>query len=124
MQQEESARRRSAPGGAANRAARWLAYGLLIYGALGVAFHLRWPAVLSAAAGSLTGALTFRDTPPELPGMDLLVAHYAARPWLPWACWLAGLALLAWRGARPTPTQAAPAPAVVPLAPPSRLVDR
>ena len=112
MQQQESTGRRSAPGGAADRAARWVAVGLLIYGALGVAFHLRWPAMLSAAAGSLTGALTFRDTPPELPGMELLVAHYAARPWLPWACWLAGLALLAWRGVRApqTPTTSPPAP--------------
>ena len=124
MQQQESAGRRSAPGGAANRAARWLAYGLLIYGALGVAFHLRWPALLSAAAGSLSGALSFRDTPPELPGMDLLVAHYAARPWLPWACWLAGLALLAWRSARPTRTQAAPVPAAVLASRPPWRVDR
>jgi hypothetical protein len=116
MQQQESTGRRSAPGGAADRAARWVAYGLLIYGALGVAFHLRWPAMLSAAAGSLTGALTFRDTPPELPGMDLPVAHYADRPWLPWACWLAGLALLAWRGVRAPQTPAA-MPTTAPPAP-------
>jgi hypothetical protein len=124
MQQQESTGRRSAPGGAADRAARWVAVGLLIYGALGVAFHLRWPAMLSAAAGSLTGALTFHDTPPELPGMDLLVAHYADRPWVPWACWLAGLALLAWRGISAPPAPAAGATTSPPAPRPRRRADR
>ncbi len=88
------------------RGAAWL---LLGYGALGVAAQLRGPALLGAALGVLGGAAA-TETPGDPPGSAPLTAFFAAQPWLPWAAWLLGLALLSGgRRALPLPAAAPPA---------------
>ncbi len=118
--QQQSAAGHDTSGLRTNRVARIGALALLVYGAAGIALNLRLPALLAVALPAALGTASFRDSPVEVPGLDPLVAHYAARPWLPWAAWLAGLALLVWvarRGApRPAPEvrTADAAPATLP----------
>src|SRR6476646_4421530 len=73
---------------------RWLAGGLLLYGAVGVAVQLRVVGVLAAGLQALGGGLSTNDGPAAVLGLDLLAAHYNALPPLPWLAWLAGLFLL------------------------------
>ncbi|MGI8587599.1 MAG: phospholipid carrier-dependent glycosyltransferase [Chloroflexia bacterium] len=70
------------------------AVALMIYGALGIVLNLRLPALVVASLGSLAGGAEFHTTPGDLPWLAPLSAHYADRPWLPWAAWLLGLAFL------------------------------
>ena len=82
---------------------------LLGYGAVGVAAQLRVPALLGAALGVL-GGHGAAVTPGDPPGIAPLTAFFAAQPWLPWAAWLLGLALLAGRGRPMDRAPAAPVP--------------
>jgi hypothetical protein len=92
MQQEGS------PQGRQRALDRWIAGGLLLYGAVGVAVQLRLAGGLLAGLEALTGTIDFHAAPPAVPGLDLLAGHYDALPALPWLAWLAGL-LLWHRGA-------------------------
>ncbi len=103
---------------------RWIASGLLLYGAVGIAVQLRLVGGLLAGLLALGGTLDFHAAPVMVPGLDLLAAHYDAAPALPWLAWLAGLIL--WRrGAAPSqvPDPAPPAPDPAPIAPPRRSRD-
>src|SRR5689334_1913847 len=89
-----SAMRQEGPGGGGRRGlGRWIAGGLLLYGAVGVAVQLRLVGGLLAGIAALAGRLDFRAAPPAVPGLDWLAGHYDALPALPWLAWLAGLLL-------------------------------
>lgn len=64
---------------------------LILYGTLGVAVHLR---LFSLLYSGLVGWFGLGTAPFPLFFMEPLQAHYDARPWLPWAAWLAGTGLL------------------------------
>src|SRR4051794_14338867 len=77
------------------RADRWLASGLLLYGAVGVAVQLRLLGVLAAGVAAWGGGLDFHSGPLAIPGLGALEAHFQGLPALPWAAWLLGLIGLA-----------------------------
>ena len=95
-------------GNGARRWGRWVAGGLLLYGAVGVAVQLRLVGGLLAGAAALAGGLDFHSAPFAVPGLDALAGHFDALPALPWLAWPAGL-LLWGRGTRPA-AGATPAP--------------
>lgn len=71
--------------------ARYGAMALVLYGAFGVAVHLR---LFSLLYSGLAGWFGLGAAPYPLLFMEPLQAHYDARPWLPWAAWLVGTGLL------------------------------
>lgn len=73
---------------------KYVSAALLLYGAVGVAIQVRLLPLL------IEGLLAwFRPGEESLtsPWLGLLQGHYDAIPWLPWAAWLAGVGLLAYR---------------------------
>ena len=106
-----SAMRQEGPGGDGRRGlGRWIAGGLLLYGAVGVAVQLRLVGGLLAGLAALAGGLDFRAGPPAVPGLDWLAGHYDALPALPWLAWLAGLLL--WSRGAPAPDAGGAGPAL------------
>ncbi|HKP51400.1 MAG TPA: hypothetical protein VJ183_01980, partial [Chloroflexia bacterium] len=75
---------------------RYATAALIIYGAVGVAVHLRLVSMLVEGARGWLGLQSPSAVPVDFPWLDFLHAHYDARPWLPWAAWLVALGLLAW----------------------------
>ena len=73
---------------------------LIVYGAVGVAVSLRLLPLLFEGVGSWFGGHVAWDVPQQLAWLDPLQAHYDARPWLAWAAWLVGGALLPFAFAR------------------------
>ncbi|MEO8287435.1 MAG: hypothetical protein ABI670_13500 [Chloroflexota bacterium] len=68
---------------------------LIIYGAVGVAVNLRLIAlIIGALTGWLGPSWSAFAAPIQLSFLAPLQAHFDARPWLPWAAWLVGAALL------------------------------
>ncbi len=102
--QQQDRDRRGAP-----TLGRWIASGLLVYGAVGIAVQLRLVGGLLAGLTALGGSLDFHAAPVAVPGLDGLAAHYDAAPALPWLAWLAGLLL--WRRSTSPPLSPDPAPA-------------
>ncbi|HET6261836.1 MAG TPA: hypothetical protein VFG99_06310, partial [Chloroflexia bacterium] len=72
----------------------YLAGALIIYGALGVAVHLRLLPLVVQGLVSWLGPPPASSPPLSIPPLSLLQAHYDALPWLPWAAWLAGVGIL------------------------------
>lgn len=84
------------PGGRGG-ALRYLSIALIAYGALGVAIHLRLLPLAAAGFMAWLGLPAASDMPALWGVLGLLQAHYDALPWLPWAAWLVGVGLLAFR---------------------------
>ncbi len=82
----------------ANRDAiiKYAAAALIVYGAVGVAVHLRFISLLVEGVRGWLGLQSAFDAPLSMPWLDALTTHYSARPWLPWAAWLVAIGLLAW----------------------------
>ncbi len=78
----------------------YLSGALLVYGAAGVALLMRLPAMLWEGARGWLGPPGTGDAPVTLSWLDPIQAHYDALPWLPWAAWLGGLAIVAWLSSR------------------------
>ncbi len=76
---------------------RYLAVALVVYGAVGVAVHLRLLPLLTASASSWVGLPAPFSVPARWSMLAPIEAHYDGLPWLPWAAWLAGAALLTLR---------------------------
>ncbi|HEX9989773.1 MAG TPA: hypothetical protein VGE45_15020 [Chloroflexia bacterium] len=72
----------------------YLAAALIVYGALGVAVHLRLLPLVVQGLASWLGPPPASSPPPSIPPLSLLQGHYDALPWLPWAAWLAGAGIL------------------------------
>lgn len=70
---------------------------LIFYGALGVAINLRLVSLLIEGVSGWLGGRVGWDVPLHAGFLSPLEAHYDARPWLAWAAWLLGVALLATR---------------------------
>ena len=67
---------------------------LILYGAIGVAINLRLiPLLIEGVSGWFSGRVGW-DVPFQAAFLSPLQSHYDARPWLPWAAWLLGVALL------------------------------
>jgi 4-amino-4-deoxy-L-arabinose transferase-like glycosyltransferase len=75
---------------------RYATAALIIYGAVGVAVHLRLVSLLIEGVRGWLDLQSPSSVPLELPWLDFLHAHYDSRPWLPWAAWLVALGLLSW----------------------------
>src|SRR4051812_47961141 len=86
----------------ANRDAivKYVTAALIIYGAVGVAVHLRLVSLLVEGVRGWLGLQSAFGAPIDLPWLDFLTAHYNARPWLPWLAWLVAVGLLAWSARR------------------------
>src|SRR6478736_756840 len=67
---------------------------LMLYGALGVAVHMRLFALLLGGLASWLGGAAASDAVGTIDPLAFLRPHYDAMPWLPWAAWLVGTALL------------------------------
>jgi len=67
---------------------------LIIYGAVGVAVNLRLLPLLFEGVGAWFGGHVAWDAPQQFGWLSAVQSHYDARPWLPWAAWLVGVALL------------------------------
>jgi hypothetical protein len=74
---------------------------LIVYGALGVAINLRLLPLMLEGLSGWFGARVAWDVPLRLSLLGPLEAHYDARPWLAWAAWLLGVALLSVRHVAP-----------------------
>ncbi len=86
---------------------------LIAYGALGVAINLRLLSLLIEGISGWLGGSVAWDAPLQLGILSPLEAHYDARPWLAWAAWLLGAALLSTRfisNKLPTPDDQPPHP--------------
>jgi hypothetical protein len=70
---------------------------LIVYGALGVAINLRLLSLILEGLSGWFGARVAWDAPLRIALLGPLEAHYDARPWLAWAAWLLGVALLSVR---------------------------
>jgi hypothetical protein len=96
------------------------AWGLLLYGVVGVVLTLRLPSLVWEALRAWTGPRSATDAPDYFGWLNFLYEHFDARPWLPWAAWLAGSALLLWTRKRPAPPptdfKSEPAPDPTPAA--------
>src|SRR5690348_11616565 len=70
---------------------------LIVYGALGVAVNLRLiPLLIEGISGWFSGRVGW-DIPLRISFLSPLESHYDGRPWLAWAAWLIGVALLSTR---------------------------
>ncbi|MEP6775638.1 MAG: hypothetical protein ABJA50_08585 [Chloroflexota bacterium] len=85
---------------------------LIVYGAVGVAVNLRLLPLLFEGLGAWFGGHVAWDVPQQFGWLGPLQAHYDARPWLPWAAWLVGVALLPFAFARSQRDSSAPHNAV------------
>lgn len=70
---------------------------LIAYGALGVAVNLRLLDLLVEGVVGWIGGRVGWDVPFHASFLSPLEAHYDGRPWLAWAAWLVGVALLSAR---------------------------
>ena len=90
---------------------------LIIYGAVGVAVNLRLLPLLFEGVGAWFGGHVAWDAPQQFGWLGPLQAHYDARPWLAWAAWLAGVALLPFAFPRPPRVSSGAASAEPAIAP-------
>jgi hypothetical protein len=91
---------------------------LIIYGAVGVAVNLRLLPLLIEGVGAWFGGHVAWDAPQQFGWLGPLQAHYDARPWLAWAAWLVGVALLPFAFPR-SPQASSAATSTLPVAEPT-----
>jgi hypothetical protein len=75
-------------------ASRYVAVALIVYGAVGVAVHLRLLPLLWSGPVAWLGLPSPSSAPPQFGLLVPLQAHYDSLPWIPWAAWLFGFWIL------------------------------